>query len=585
MENKADKNQLSRIAQSHIYLICASAIVIAYLAPLFVLWDNAPTLVHDNLDSNVVMFKILADSGQLFGSMNDTIPQIMNGIPRNVLGSEFNAIQWLYLLFDPYMAYVLNLTVMHITAFIGMYLLLKKYFLDNKEDKIILVGVALSFALLPFWPSGGLSVSGMPLLLYAFLNIRSKMWSIIDWTIIALFPLYSSFALAGFFIIVALGIFWFFEFIRSRKPNYPFFAAIILIVVIYCLVEYRLIYNMFFDTGYLSHRIEFRAIDNLNLFGALKRSIGIFIFGQYHAASLQQYFIAVSVATAFLILIIKRVRYNSFLIFLGIVAIIALFYGLWQWEEIVLIRSHFVIGRTFQLDRFYFLYPLLWYLIFGLALKIIADNLKHGRIMILLLLALQIGLLFSVTDESYQSGGIGIFLSDQPSFDEFYSPDLFAEIKNAIGTKNPSDYRVISIGIYPAVSQYNGFYALDSYQGNYPLKYKHEFRRIMAEELEKNDAYRSYFDNWGSKCSVLVSELNDNFVNFKYSNNTINNLNINSQFLFEMGGRYVISAVHIKNAEANNLKLIGIFENVSSPWKIWLYSVEKPLNPVKSRLS
>jgi hypothetical protein len=334
---------------------------------------------------------------------------------------------------------------------------------------------------------------------------------------------------------------------------------------------------MFFDNGYLSHRIEFGAVDNLNLFGALRNSIGIFIFGQYHAASLQQYFIAISVATAFLILIVKKVRYNIFLILLGIAAIIALFYGLWHWEEIVLIRSHLVIGRTFQLDRFYFLYPLLWYLIFGLALKIIGDNLKHGRIMILLLLALQIGLLFSVTDESYQSGGIGIFRSNQPSFDEFYSPDLFTEIKHAIGA-NPSDYRVISIGIYPAVSQYNGFYALDSYQGNYPLKYKHEFRKIMVEELEKNDAYRSYFDNWGSKCSVFVSELKDNFMNFKYYNNTIDNLNINSQFLFEMGGRYIISAVHIKNAEANNLKLIGIFENVSSPWKIWLYSVQDNLS-------
>jgi|WetSurMetagenome_2_1015567.scaffolds.fasta_scaffold00641_12 hypothetical protein len=558
------------------YLICALAIIIAYLAPLFILKENAHILVYDNLDSNIALSKMLADSGKLFGSLNDSIPQIMNGIPRNVLGSEFNVIQWLFVLFDPYTVYALNLTIMHLVAFIGMYLLLKRYFFDKEEDKIILTGVSLSFALLPFWPFGGLSVSGMPLLFYAFLNIRCGKWSKTNWAIIALFPLYSSFALAGIFIIIALGILFSIDFIRFRKLNYQFISAIILMVIIYLFVEYRLVYVMFFDNAYVSHRVEFGIIEHINLIGALKSSLSMFIFGQYHAASLQQYFIGLSVAVAFLILIKIRARYDYFIILVGIAAFIALFYGLWHWDEIALIRSHLGIVNSFQFDRFYFLYPLIWYLIFGIALKIIRENLKRGSLIVLFFLALQIGFLFSVTDASCQCGGFGILLSDQPGFNEFYSPDLFAEIKNSIGD-NPADYRVVSIGIFPAVSLYNGFYALDSYQANYPLKYKHEFRMIMANELKKNEAYQTYFDKWGSRCNIFASQLTDNFMNFKYLNTTINSLDIDTDILYDMGGRYVISAVQIKNAEAINLSLIDIFEKSNSPWRIWLYSVRDNL--------
>ena len=91
--------------KEHRYLIAALIVIALYLTPLYGLGENAPTLVHDNLDSNVGWFTTLANSGQLFGPMDVTIPQVMNGIPRNSFGSEFNVIQWLYLFFEPYTAY------------------------------------------------------------------------------------------------------------------------------------------------------------------------------------------------------------------------------------------------------------------------------------------------------------------------------------------------------------------------------------------------------------------------------------------------------------------------------------------------
>ncbi|MDF2904543.1 MAG: hypothetical protein K0S25_2181, partial [Bacillus sp. (in: firmicutes)] len=61
------------------FLIClAFLIIIIYLSPLFILGENAHIRVHDNLDSNIAWYKVLAKSGMLFGGFEATIPQIIN---------------------------------------------------------------------------------------------------------------------------------------------------------------------------------------------------------------------------------------------------------------------------------------------------------------------------------------------------------------------------------------------------------------------------------------------------------------------------------------------------------------------------
>lgn len=129
--------------------------------------------------------------------------------------------------------------------------------------------------------------------------------------------------------------------------------------------------------------------------------------------------------------------------------------------------------------------------------------------------------------------------------------------------------------MHPAVSQYNGFYTLDSYQVNYPLDYKHSFRKIMEKELAKSEKNRVYFDTWGNRCYLFVSELEDNTaMNTRWNSKPVQNLEIDSEALYDMGGRYIFSAVEILNYKDNNLDLFGVFENDSSPWKIWVYSVK-----------
>lgn len=181
----------------HIFL--ASILLVLFVSPLYILGENAHIRVHDNLDSNIAWYKTVKDSGQLFGDINSVISQVMNGIPRNTYGTEFSGIQWLHHLFPSMLAYAISQSITRVVAFVGMYLLLRHHFIKAKDGDVIRVWVALAFALTPFWPSGMLSTLGMPLALWAFLNIRSGKYSWKEWMTLILLPLYSSFVLGFFF--------------------------------------------------------------------------------------------------------------------------------------------------------------------------------------------------------------------------------------------------------------------------------------------------------------------------------------------------------------------------------------------------
>ena len=72
--------------------------------------------------------------------------------------------------FPSMLAYAFSQTITRIFAFLGMYLLLKSHFI-KKKGHFRLLGIA-GFCPDPFWPSGMLSTLGMPLALWALLNIE-----------------------------------------------------------------------------------------------------------------------------------------------------------------------------------------------------------------------------------------------------------------------------------------------------------------------------------------------------------------------------------------------------------------------------
>lgn len=549
------------------YIMLAVVVIFLYLSPLYILGQDAHVLILDNVDGAVASLKVLTESGQIFGSMHSTVTAVMNGLPRNTFGTEFNLQVLLYWALPSFIAYVINLTLVHLIAFWGMYLLLKRYILAEKKHEAMAVGIALTFALLPFWPFGGLSVAGQPLVLYAFMNIRSKIDNKMDWIILALVPFYSSLVFSFVFFLLVMGLWWIYDIIVMRKVNTRFLAAIFFMGMVFLLVEYRLIYNTFFDPGFVSIRSDFPLSRISDKRAALNTGIANFFYGQYHAASLQQLVIIPAAALALLIAAIKRIIPGTLLGLLLIAGIISIWYGFWFYDGWIPIKQQFGFLREFNFSRFHWLHPLLWYLIFALALKIIAGDSRLGKALVMILIVIQIGVLFNYNDEIVERK------MGSPSYKAFYAEDLFRDIKEYIG-RDQKNYRVVSIGIHPSISQYNGFYTLDGYSSNYPLAYKNEFRKIIAKELDKSPFYRDYFDSLGgSRCYIFVEKLYYNSMIEKDAGIKIEKLDLDTGQLKQMNGKYVFSALEILNSKNINLKLLKIFKYDDSAWKIYLYEV------------
>lgn len=558
-----------------------------YILPYIFLRDLAYIHVHDNLDSAFLSYHHLASSGYVFPFNTDVIfENIMNGLPIWCLPSCLFVVLLFYI-FGSLAGYIINDVIVHIVSFIGMYLLLKEYFIRGIRSQYIVIALSLCFALVPFKSEYGISVSGQPLLLYAFLNILNKKQNIRDYIVIVFFPFYEYFSFAGIFIVCALSIISVADTIRKKKFNYHFLIWVIIFVILCCMAEYRLIYAGFFARDFVAHRVEmdlttFRGMDFVS---NIYETLHLIIRTQYHTGSFRTYAVILAFTTA-IVFVWRKMRPKGILCWLPLaivtICLISAFYR--YWISSIGSGNYFIqLLKTFQVNRIYVLLPFLWFLLFGVSLREISKFKKYNYI-IYSLLILHLALV-GIENEEYKINLLQlkckIFatkfekrMEKWANFKGFFATNLFSEIKKYINSPS-ENYRVVSIGMHPSIAQYNGFYTLDSYQSIYPLEYKHKFRNIIAKELEKNRALKVYFDDWGSRCYVFAAELKDKcFLNCsKHNTYTIDNLEINTKALKELGGKYIISCVYINNFEKLNLTFEKYFEDESAYWKIYLYKV------------
>jgi hypothetical protein len=547
-------------------------IVCLYLSPLFLFGENSLVQILDNLDHLHVQKKILVESGLIFGPNNAQIPNMLNGIPRSVFGTEFDIYSWFIYLFGAFYGYVLNVVCVHLIAFWGMYRLLSNHFL-SVDQKFIIGGVATTYGILPFPTMLGLSVAGQAMVLDAFLTIRKGKDRWTDWLPIILVPFYSSFAVAFIFFLFAMSIFWLYDYFIKKKVHLKFLSGIALMTVMFLVIEYRLIYTMFFNSEFVSVRTEFFPIVtsgslSFTIYKSLMYGIKLFSSSFYFGQSLQIYFILPATIIGVFILIDQDVKDKKLIYLVLATAFLsyshAFIKNFWGWEGLQPIIEQFSILRTFRFYRFYTFYPLLWYLIFALSLKLIVTHSRKGAQILCILLTLQMGYAFFYHDEIQ-------LRHNKPTYRTFYAKNQFAAIENFIG-KNKADYKVMSIGIHPSIALYNGFHTLDGYISNYPLEHKHAFRKIIAKELGKNSKVKAYYDKFGARCYVFVNELIfADWIYGKDRNTVLNNLELNISAFQELGGEYIFSAVKINNHKENQLELLKIFEDKDSFWKIFLY--------------
>lgn len=557
-------------------IVAASIFILVNLSPYLLLRENGRYMDWDNLDSVHVWYKTLIESGHLFSPNSSVVESMMGGLPRSSFPSELNLTTLLFALMGPLGSYLLERGIAVVFAFVGMYLFVKDYLLPKKDSFYINLSISTLFSTLPFWPYGGLSVAGVPLLVYSFLKIRDGQARWHHWLYIVFNPFASSLVLSGLFAIV-IGFFYSLATsFRRRNLNKPLFAGLFLFIASSVVANYRLFIAFFIDDSYVSHRVEFAPQSLNSLVGAGKAGLGIFLRGQAHAHSLQFPFIVATVLLGLVISLQKRVARAHLIGGLVFVALVAALYGFKGSEIFWPVHRAITEKLPIQYDRFYFLLPFVWYSLFAISLYLISAQIRIGRLVSTAAIGAQALLLLTMNQPLRAEAACVLRgACNMPTYDQFFSKRLFAQVKQYIG-KPTNKYRVLSLGIHPSISSYNEMYTLDGYSADYPLAYKHSFRKVISTELEKNTNRKAYFDLWGSRAYVFT-EQDFGQMATKWSSSTdrvVRNLQLNTAEMSRLGGQYLISAIPIDLPSSPGLRLLKEFKDPQSAWDIWLYQVK-----------
>ena len=565
------------------------AVLSAYLAPYLILGDRGSWLTWDNLDSNFVIDTVLLESGNLFSSNSEVVEQFLGGVPRGTLPSEFDAFVWLYFLLGPEGAYVANRILMTVAGFAGMFLLLKRHILPGEQNSLIHFGVAICFATLPFWPFGGLTVAGVPLLFYAALNIRSGDQRWFNWATLILYPFYSSMVTAGLFPLATLAVLVLTDFFgtkHSRQAALRLMLGLCTVSAFYVLTNYRLVQLLAFSNDFVSHREAF-LFEPTSFGDALVGSLEIFIHGQQHARSLHGLIVLPVVITGAVVVFLStwvesredsdRLKKVYFLC-VGFLIFTSFWYGFHNWSVISAVSELIRGVLPLQLQRFHWIHPTVWMILFASSLSLILKC--FSRYSLICVLAIVLQLLYSVRWHEY-------FINrDETPVYKFFAKQQFDQIDRFIDRPKDS-FRIGSLGIHPSVALYNGFFTIDGYHQNYSLEYKHRFRRVIVGELEKSDTLKNDFDNWGSRAYLFSAELVPyGLVVSKYSsyrpqkeNFEIQNLTINTRELSALGAEFLISSVYINEQLHPGFRFLKKFEDANSAWDLYLYEVRPDTPP------
>lgn len=536
-----------KIIQNKIFI----GIIFFLVINIFYIFSKGDTFLAnswDFYDSNVVWLKLMTKKKYLFANSETIIKEYMN-IPRLSLGSELNVIVWLFILFEPFYALVLNQLLVQIISFLGIYLLSNRY-IFKERGQWISFAIAFIFALLPFWQPGGIGAMGIPLLIYCFFEVLEYPKKYYLYLYLTLYPFYSNLFVFGIFSLFLLFSLLF----LFRRKNYKRGLIILFFIgILYLVVEYRMFYFSFFNKNFVSHREEF--FSQVGLRDAIKATINSFFVGQDHVPSLHQNIIIFSIIISLIMSLIKRDKYHLKILLFGLllVAFIASFDGFYNQRNMSFFLSSISsIFTKFQTNRFYILYPTIWYTLFLFALRVIYSSLRKYKLQFITYI-LVVGQFFIVfkSNNIYKNLYDRYINTDQIyTFNEFYSEKAFKKISFCINRNE----KVISLGIHPAVSAYNNLNTADGYSAIYPLSYKKKFRKIISKELDNNIENKDYFDNWGSRCYIFDDKLGTRFDITKYSSPeaTINlELDVNALKSLSIG--YIISTIPLQNKNRYNL--------------------------------
>ena len=146
-------------------------------------------------------------------------------------------------------------------------------------------------------------------------------------------------------------------------------------------------------------------------------------------------------------------------------------------------------------------------------------------------------------DQQYR--GHGVY-----SFDEYFEREAFAEMRPVLDARMGADrsaYRVLSIGIAPAVAIVNGYSTLGGYFADQPLEYLARFNRVFAAEYAKSG--RDPMPGNMAFAHVSPASVRDGVID----------PDLDLCLLDELGGKVVISMFAFADPARQGMEAIGTF--------------------------
>lgn len=578
-------------------------LLVVFFSYFFLLGKDCVFEINDQLDET--LFTYVLNGKYLFSGVK-SYPEMLGGVPKGGMSVSACLFIPLYKFLPVFQAFMIQYIIVVATAYVGMYLCVKE--LTGSEIIGFLCGGMFMF--LPYQPVYGLSVVGGPLVFYAFLCLYKRKHVIIDRLLILYFALGANLVLLGY---VALGFVFLADIwiLVSGKKNKRFLLGSLELLLAYILINFSLFSELFLGGGgYVSHREEMVITGNGDFWGS---AWDIFLNSGQHAFSYHRKLILPILAVAVFYGFrwkgwkrgtdaveagrAERARqcrnmYIWLVMILAINVLTALFYGFCQSDMVVDFRNS-VSGffHYFSPQRVYWIYPTAWYVAAGLAAgllwkdhdflckkRLAAGHILAGALICVVLVPtawnIRQNSIWILNKSQYKNNrSVGLM-----SWADYFAEDLMREIDAAIFEetgRTKEEYRVASLGMCPAVALEAGFYCIDGYSNNYSLEYKHEFREIIAKELEKCPGMKAYFDDWGSRCYLFTEESQNYYYLAKDADFRYEKLELDVEKMKELGGEYLFSAAEIEegNARRMGLELFGVFETEGSYYEVWVYEI------------
>ncbi len=552
--------------------------------------------VHDNMDLFLAQFQMLKNTDSFWKHGVD-VP-FLGGVSRDNLPSEFSLYTLLFMLFPTYTAYVLGLIGKILLGMVSFRLLAKEWFPEKYMTyRPIVYMIGFAYGIVWFFPAFGFAFASIPMCVWLLVRIyrgQGKRWY--GWyAALFAYPLVSYFSYHGIFILgyLVLAVLWFSCRIvcfkkragRDWKPVLRLLAAVFVLAAGYAACEYRLFGQMLF-----SDEVTIRSsIVNASLsFPEIIREIGqVFREGIFHADGVHAK-VVLPVCVVYFIgnnahYVWKKqwrqLCHDPFNLVMVFILFNCVVYGLYDYEPLRSLVERLVPPlQGWQFNRTIFFNPFLWYGALFLILIRLYDAgvwqmwLANGIVCLAVLAVILTPTRYNDLYHTCYNRAYEYFHGtevDEFTYEQFYAVELFEEIKADIGYQGEW---AAAYGFHPAVLEYNGIATLDGYLGFYSQQYKEAFRKVIVPALNRVEATRIYYDDWGAR-AYLYSGTDLSIVSAtKTVYATDDNIYMDPEAFRALGGKYIFSRIRLANAAATDLELLGEYTAVDGSMTIYVYA-------------